>query len=237
MIYSQNSLNTYIQCPFKFFLKYKKSLSWKKDDDSDKEYFNSLESGLNFHMICERYYSNLPTGVGEGSEFYTWLERVKEVVPIEDGVRYLPEFEIRYNFENFILFSKLDLLKVSSDKIEIYDWKTENRILTYEKARNRLQTIIYLFIIGENAKLVYDEEIELDSITMNYYQPNLDAEPIVIRYNQEKHLENKAYIKGILSKINDLDEQTMVKNHKHCKICEFNYYCNNDIVEFQEYLL
>lgn len=232
MIYSQNSLNTYIQCPYKFFLKYKKSLSWKKDDDSDKDYYNSLESGLNFHLICERYFSNLPTGVGTDGEFYTWLERIKKIVPIEEDSRYLPEFEVRYKFEGFTLFSKLDLLKISKNKIEIFDWKTENKPLTYEKAKKRLQTIMYLFIIGENAKLINRGDISLESITMNYYQPNLDVEPITITYNQEEHLKNKEYIRNILNKIISLDEHTVMRSNTHCKICEFNYYCNNDIVKF-----
>lgn len=234
MIYSQNSLNTFIQCPYKFFLKYKKSLVWKKDDEDDRAYYDSLKSGLDFHLICERHFSNLPTGVLPDSEFCLWLERVKRIVSIDSDFRYLPEFEIRYTMDKFILFSKMDLIKVGKNKIEIYDWKTENKELTYEKVKNRLQTTIYLFMVGENVKYLCNSEIELSDISMNYYQPNLDIGPIRINYSKEKHEENKLYIKNILNKISKLEEDKIQRNHNHCKICEFNYYCNKQIIKFND---
>ncbi|MCI7205740.1 MAG: PD-(D/E)XK nuclease family protein, partial [Clostridium sp.] len=37
--YSQNSLNTYKSCPFKFKYKYIDNINWKHDDIGSREYY------------------------------------------------------------------------------------------------------------------------------------------------------------------------------------------------------
>ena len=46
--YSQNSLNTYKSCPFKFKYKYMDNINWKYDDVESREYYDSLKV-LMFH--------------------------------------------------------------------------------------------------------------------------------------------------------------------------------------------
>ena len=60
--YSQNSINTYKSCPLKFKFKYIDNINWKYDDFSSEEYYTSLKLGREFHLLCERYFSNIPLG-------------------------------------------------------------------------------------------------------------------------------------------------------------------------------
>jgi hypothetical protein len=66
--YSQNSINTYKSCPFKFKYKYIDKINWKHDDIQSREYYESLKSGSEFHLLCERYFSNIPLGVNDNTK-------------------------------------------------------------------------------------------------------------------------------------------------------------------------
>ncbi|AGY75064.2 PD-(D/E)XK nuclease family protein [Clostridium autoethanogenum] len=60
--YSQNSINAFIKCPLKFRLKYLENLSWKREGSIEENYYENIKQGLDFHLICERYFAGIPLG-------------------------------------------------------------------------------------------------------------------------------------------------------------------------------
>ena len=82
--YSQNSLNTYKSCPFKFKHKYIDNINWKYDDVDSREYYDSLKLGREFHLLCERYFSQIPLGNCQNKEFNKWINKIKDLFPIKD---------------------------------------------------------------------------------------------------------------------------------------------------------
>ena len=74
--YSQNSLNTYKSCPFKFKYKYIDNINWKYDDIGSREYYDSLKSGRDFHLLCEIYFANIPIGKCEDKKFNKLLQKL-----------------------------------------------------------------------------------------------------------------------------------------------------------------
>lgn len=136
--FSQNALNTFRSCPKKFGYKYIQGLNWKKEDD--EEYYRSMKYGLEFHLMCERYFSGIPVGKFTGSKEYEkfdqWLEKVKKAVPIYEDREYLPEYGLSIKIdEESRLTAKYDLAVIYRENgqlsIDIWDWKTENRKLKY----------------------------------------------------------------------------------------------------------
>lgn len=220
-IYSQNSINTYKSCPLKFKYKYVDNLSWKKEDS--KEYYDSLFWGSEFHLVCERFLNNIPIGDISNEKFYDYLEKVKNVVSL-NSKNLFTEYEIRYNFEGKIITAKYDLLIIDDDKIEIWDWKTENKKMDYKNYSNRVQTMVYLFLASEVLPVLFNKNIEYKNISMNYYQVEFNEGPIKITHSEDKHLTYKNNIKNYI----DLIQSKMfnTKNEKHCKYCEFNRLCN-----------
>ncbi len=220
-IYSQNSINTYKSCPLKFKYKYVDNLSWKKEDS--KEYYDSLVWGSEFHLVCERFFDNIPIGEISNEKFYDYLEKIKSVVN-SNSKNVFPEYEIRYNFEGKIITAKYDLLIIDDDKIEIWDWKTENKKMDYKNYSNRVQTMVYLFLASEVLPVLFNKSIDYKNISMNYYQVEFNEGPIKINYSEDKHLNYKNNIRKYI----DLIESKMfnTKNEKHCKYCEFDRLCN-----------
>lgn len=231
--YSQNSINTYKSCPLKFKYKYIDNINWKYDDFESEEYYKSLRLGREFHLLCERYFSNIPLGKIEDKKFNKWIEKIKKIIPINDDYTYIPEYEIRYKLNGSEIQAKYDLVVIGKNTIDIWDWKTEAKPINYKNVESRIQTMVYLALAKEVIPKILNIDVEIESIKMKYYQPEFEDNPIVITYSDEKH---QNYIRK-LSEYIDLIKRTnynvndgdmpIRKNEKHCSYCEFNKLCNS----------
>ncbi len=235
-IYSQNSINTYKSCPLKFKYKYIDKINWRQDDIGSREYYESLVVGSEFHLLCERYFSKIPLGINENTnpKFIKWIDKIKKLLPMCSESRhmmYLPEYEIRYSIDENIITAKYDLIIIKDNSIEIWDWKTENKKVDYKNAQNRIQTIVYMLLAKEVIPKLYNIDIDFKDISMKYYQPEFEDEPITISYSEEIH---NSYKKRIIDYINMIKESKYLtsKNTNHCKYCEFNKLCNGQDVNY-----
>lgn len=224
-IYSQNSINTYKFCPLKFKYKYIDNLSWQKEDS--KEYYNSLIWGSEFHLVCERFFNDIPLGISDKSnekeKFNSYLEKIKRVVDF-NSKELFPEYEIRSKLDEKLIMAKFDLLIIDNDRVEIWDWKTENKKMDYKNYSNRVQTMVYLFLASEVLPVLLNRNIDYKNISMNYYQVEFNENPIKIIHSEDKHLNYRNSIKKYIDLIESKKFDT--KNEKHCKYCEFDRLCN-----------
>ena len=183
-IYSQNSINTYKSCPTKFKYKYIDKINWKYDDIESREYYDSLKVGSEFHLLCERYFSNIPLGLNEytNPKFKVWIDKIKNMFPMnkKNNKIYLPEYEVRFNLDGSIITAKYDLIIIDENSIEVWDWKTENVKLEYIKVKDRIQTVVYMFLAKEAVCKIFNLNIDYNNIKMKYYQPQYDDIPIEI---------------------------------------------------------
>ena len=232
--YSQNSLNTYKSCPFKFKYKYIDNINWKYDDVDSREYYDSLKLGREFHLLCERYFSQIPLGNCQNKEFNKWINKIKDLFPIKDENIYLPEYDLRLNLNNKNLIAKVDLVKIKKDSINLWDWKTENREITYKNALNRMQTIVYLFLAEEIIRKNFYPTYDIENISMKYFRLKVDDKPITVKYSSEKYLRSKSFIENNIENISNLDFDSHIqKNKNHCKFCEFNKLCNSEAINYE----
>ena len=230
--YSQNSLNTFEQCPLKFKLKYMDNIKWKKDED--EKYYENMKVGLDYHLLCERYFSNIPIPISEHEknheELSRWVNNLKEVVPKVDENIYLPEYEIKMMKDSIKIQAKYDLIILKPNKeIEIWDWKTEERKLKKSEMENRIQTIVYMYMLKENAKEIFGIDVEFENIKMIFWQPHYKEDKIVIEYSKNQHLKNEGKIKDSIDQICNYKFDTFFDKElykRSCKYCEFNYLCN-----------
>ena len=231
-IYSQNSINIYKSCPIKFKYKYIDKMNYK---------LKGLKLGREFHLICERYFNNIPLGIDDKNKdrFGKYIDKIKALIPINKESIYLPEYEIRYKLNEDIIIAKYDLIIINQENIEIWDWKTENKKINYKNVESRMQTIVYMLLAKEVIPKIYNLNINAENFKMKYYQPEFDDKPTIISYTEEKHNINKEikeYIKMIKeTKYSEEDKEfrlELIKNNKHCKFCEFNKLCNNKEVNY-----
>ena len=208
--YSQNSINTYKSCPVKFKYKYIDKINWMKDDIESRGYYDSLKTGLDFHLLCERHFNSMPVGVDmisddDRNKFTKWIERVKRDIPIEQNKKYLTEYEIALNLNGNKIQAMYDLLVVGEDSIEIWDWKTESRKINYKNVESRVQTIVYMFLAKEVIPKLFGIKVDFENVKMTYYQPGFEDTKISILYDKEKHKTFKNYIVKYVDMIKKTD--------------------------------
>ncbi len=243
-LFTQNSLATYEKCPLKFKKRYLENLKW--DSFPDERVKVSLERGNNFHVAAHRYFMMIDTGLDDDSEEFgelnDWLESLVKDFQIDNKKRYLPEYKLRMSKGDLKLEANFDLLIVEDNRIQIWDWKThssqtkEKRIKQINRLNQSLQTIVYLYVLGAQSHLIGGKEIPLENITMNYWQPQYPNHLTKIDYSEELHKTFERKLKKLIKEIHNFDYSTFDKNKyiKQCKFCEFNWFCNNEKVNFEE---
>ena len=212
-LYSQNSLNTFKSCPLKFKYKYIDNINWRFDSIESRDYYEGLKSGSEFHLL--------------------WIEKIKDIIYIDESKIYLPEYEVRIKIGENYLTAKYDLVIIDDNSIEIWDWKTESQNSSYKNIENRMQTIVYMYLAKEVIQKIYNLNIDTENISMKYFRLKIDNYPITVKYNKEKHLKSKYIIESFINNISNLDFDGYIqKNKNHCKYCEFNKLCNNKNINY-----
>ena len=232
-VYSQNSLNTFKSCPLKFKYKYIDNINWKFDGIESRDYYEGLKSGSEFHLLCERYFKNIPIGENISEEIQLWMQKIKDTIKIDSSKIYLPEYEARIKIKNNYLTAKYDLVIIDKDSIEIWDWKTESQKTSYKNIESRMQTIVYMYLAKEVIQKIYNMDIPIENISMKYFRLKVDDKPITVKYSSEKYLRSKSFIENNIENISNLDFDLHIqKNKNHCKFCEFNKLCNNQNINY-----
>jgi|LSQX01.3.fsa_nt_gb hypothetical protein len=244
-LFTQHSLATFDKCPLKFSKRYLENLKW--DSFPDEDIKRRLEMGNDFHLLAYRYFLGIDTGLTddmEGSiELKSWLEALTSNFKRMKERIYLPEYKIRMVKGILRLEANFDLLVLDNDKIEIWDWKTHgknqsgkvrNEKFEADRLKKSLQTIVYMFVLKEQCERIFGRNIKSENIRMCYWQPDPAKVLCEIRYSDEMH---KRYREILEKRINDIlgfDYKTFDKAlyEKHCKYCEFNWFCNNERVDF-----
>ncbi|AUS96655.1 hypothetical protein CDQ84_08275 [Clostridium thermosuccinogenes] len=241
-LYTQHSLATFDNCPLKFKKRYLENLKW--DSFPDEATRKSIEAGNNFHLLAYRYFMGIETAPVEALEKYPelsrWMESLMKRFNINPEFKYLPEYKLRMSSGEMKLEANFDLLIVKHDHIEIWDWKTHggrgkvSAAAIGKKLRSSLQTMVYMYALKEQSRLVAGEEIKASNISMHYWQPEPAMTLAEIKYSDALHEHFGNIIREKIRNILNYDFNSFDKDmySKHCRVCEFNWFCNNERVDF-----
>ena len=71
------------------------------------------------------------------------------------------------NLNGRSIVAKVDLVIVEKDKINLWDWKTENQEITHKNALNRMQSTVYMFLAEEIIRKNFYSDYKIENISMN----------------------------------------------------------------------
>lgn len=238
--FTQNSLSTFINCPFKFKKKYIDNVKWQQDED-----FLSTERiafGTDFHKIAERYFKGIPVyeeGFFNNENLYKAYENLKKTFPIKGNEQYYPEYTIRFSGDFMRLEANIDLIIVKSDgSIEIWDWKTNANINNKNKYEKSLQTLIYMWVVKTCVNDIFGLDVPCENIKMTYYGPEKDMKIAEIGYSDKSYKKIGEYLKSLLEKVYNYNYKMFNRDDyiKQCKFCEFNTFCSNqNIIQIKDF--
>lgn len=240
-MFSQNSLNTFSECPLKFKKRYIDNLKWNNlPSQSIREI---IELGRDFHLIAQRYFSKIISETEElEGELGICYRNLVEHFPLKNDYIYLPEYKLRMVSDDMRLEANYDLIIITEEnKIQIWDWKTHyNHIKKIksgsiqEKFSNTYQTMVYMFVLKEQLEMITGNKTGFEDISMTYWCPNPAQAICTIPYSQQLHERNKEKLKSTIQKILSYDYKDFnpASYVLHCKRCEFNLLCNKTKPDF-----
>jgi CRISPR/Cas system-associated exonuclease Cas4 (RecB family) len=228
---SQYALSTFDTCPRKFRYRYVDGLFWPRNWTS-RDQRERLEKGRLFHLLAQRYFSGATTAIPPGAlfreELSKWVARLKELITIDPDSVYLPELHIKLETGGIRLQAKYDLIVLSGNRAQIFDWKTDERPLQQARLARAGQTRVYRYLAVEAANIyARGTTIKPGGMDMTYWNPSYPAGAVSLPYSEAEHREAGRNLHELINHIRSLRYQDFAETSdlKSCPGCEYSPIC------------
>lgn len=230
-MFSQSSLQDYVDCPRRFELKYLKKQRYpalQVDDVLDFE--ARMEQGAYFHQVVHQHLVGIPAAVLQAriqnAEVAAWFESYLanglEAVP----ERRYPEKTLTVPLGDYGLLAKIDLLAIG-ETVQIIDWKTSRRVPKQGWLRGRLQTKVYRYVVARGAAYLNNgKPIAPEQIEMVYWYADAGGETVRIPYSQEHFETDEAYLLALIDEIDTRPDFPLADDETRCKFCTYRGLCD-----------
>ena len=234
-VFSQHSLQDFVDCPYHFYLRYILGLAWPAVmAEPILEQERRIRLGMMFHRMAHQHFLGIPserlTAMAADEKLRLWWQNFLESKPGDTPGNKFPEITVSARLDGWGLTAKYDLLAISPDgAATIYDWKTSEGLPKRTWLKNRLQTRVYRYLLLQNAGR-FDPRgvLDPDQIEMVYWYSNFPNQPIHFPYSAEEAEDDLVYLNTLITKIVGMGEDEFIKtdHDKRCKYCRHRSYCD-----------
>jgi hypothetical protein len=237
LTFSQHNLQDYVDCRYRFYLKYVLGVEWPAIENEPILLQEArMELGNQFHRLVQQYFAGVDPGVLastiDSDELSAWWQAFMAL-----GLYDLPgdkQAEKLYSIPlaDHRLVAKYDLLIRQTDgAYTIYDWKTSSRPPSQAILMNRLQSIVYPFVLQTWWSSRADQSATPANLEMIYWFPTQPAEPVQFTYSAAQLDNDRDYLQGIVNEITSSSEEWFEKTAevKKCAFCRYRSLCDRGI--------
>ena len=256
--FSQSSLQSYVNCPRRFWLAYVEQLAWPALEASPyDEQEQQLRLGGQFHQLVERAEACMPTDLlADGLDypldewFESYLRHRPDDLPTEVvEVERVLSAPLAVEAGRYRLAARYDLIAVGGEGAErravVLDWKTNRRMTSRPTLAQRMQTRVYPYVLVEASAGLPWGPLAPEQVEMRYWFTAAPADAVSFGYSSELHEANRARFEQLLGeilsgererdfpKVADTDE-----NRKRlCGYCIYRSRCDRGVEagELEEY--
>ncbi len=235
--FSQQNLQDYLTCRYRFLLKYIRNLAWPAVESEPVLLQEArMELGQQFHRIVQQYFAgidqNLLASTIQDEILSEWWLSFTSLNLIEFAGQKTAEKILTIPFSNHRLVAKYDLLiEQEGGKFTIYDWKTSQYLPSRPKLAKRMQTIVYPFVLQSTLSNLQKPDTSSYSIEMVYWFTAHPLEPVRFAYSSTQAKEDQDFLAGIINQICTNDEEWFTKTPEidNCKFCRYRSLCERGI--------
>ena len=245
-LFSQSSLQDYVDCQRRFQLRYLDRLAWPAvEAEPFLDYEHLIDQGLGFHKIVRQHLIGVPDqdiehSLGGDELMQQWwdnyLGSVKSGILqmiFTPGYERYEEITLSTPLAEYRLVAKYDLLILAPDgKMLILDWKTSQKHPRRNWLEDRLQTHVYPFVLCRSAtSLRGRDSVDPDRVELIYWFPNHPEQPERFPYNQNAYLEDSRYLADLIALISQNSEKIfpLTPDVKRCLFCTYRSLCNRGV--------
>jgi hypothetical protein len=236
--FSQGSLQDYVDCPRRFYLRYVRRLSWPAIvAEPALEHERHLQQGVDFHHLVFQHLSGISaerlSDVITDANLRLWWIDYLDKGPGDLPEMHYPELVLSAPMRRFRLVAKYDLLAVDpGERAVILDWKTYRRRRGRQWLAERLQTRVYPYLLVRGgAHLNGNRPILPQQAEMVYWFANFPEEPEVFDYGPEQYEDDGTYLNSLVEEIENLAEEEfqLTTDNKRCDFCPYRSLCQRGL--------
>lgn len=236
--FSQSSLQDYVDCPWRFYLRYVRRLAWPAIvAEPALEHERHLLQGSEFHHLIHQHelgisaegLSAVITEENLGRWWLNYLERGPGGLP---KVHY-PEIVLSAPMGRQRLLAKYDLLAVDpGSRSVILDWKTYRQRRGRGWLEERQQTRVYPYLlVRAGAHLNEGRPWKPEQLEMVYWFASLPGDPERFQYGEERCEQDGAYLNSLIQEIEGLSEEQFGRtaDEERCRFCPYRSLCQRGV--------
>ncbi|MEZ4862270.1 MAG: PD-(D/E)XK nuclease family protein [Caldilineaceae bacterium] len=255
--FSQSSLQAYVDCQRRFWLAYVEQLPWPAIEASPvQEYEQLMRLGSTFHLLVQRAEIGIDPEqllLGLEQPLAGWFDAYLRSRPADLPTNYIEvehvlsvPFGLASSLGNsasgtptYRLAAKYDLIAAEKDgRVVILDWKTTRQRTDVGTLRQRLQTLVYPYVLVEASQGLPWGTVQPEQVEMRYWFTAAPSQPVVFRYDRAQHEANHALLQGLLSDIlagrveADFPKvaDTAINRKRFCSYCIYRSRCNRGVM-------
>lgn len=239
--FSQSNLQDYLDCHYRFYLRYIKHMKWPAlvvDDAVDFE--QRGQTGARFHRLLQQYLLGLPedrlsdlASADPAKEVIEWWQNFLVNVPPWLSGRQFVETTLSTTLAGRRLIAKYDLILIQDDEnFAIFDWKTSRKRPRKDWLMERVQTRIYRFVLTEaGSNLAEQKPAAPEAVTMNYWFAPQPEILVSLPYTQKAYEEDVQFFTALIEEILGREEDHFLKTKDldKCRYCVFRSHCDRGV--------
>jgi hypothetical protein len=138
----------------------------------------------------------------------------------------------------FRLAAKYDLIAAEPQgRVVIMDWKTTRQRTDPATLRQRLQTLVYPYVLVEASATLPWGPVQPEQVEMRYWFTSAPAQPVVLRYDRPQHEAAHERLHNLLAAIlagrSEADfpkvADTPINRKRFCNFCVYRSRCNRGV--------
>ncbi len=239
--FSQGSLQDFVDCRRRFFLRYIQRLSWPAVESEPMiESERYARQGKYFHKMIQQHLVGVPAdsiaGMITNEELEGWWQNYQNFYHQENLAEQLalyPEIALSAPLGNNRLVATFDLISRQKDNnLVIYDWKTNRNRPSRVGLERRLQTRVYPYLLTKAGDfLCNDKPIQPEQIRMVYWFSGFPEQPEIFTYNTQTYHADQDYLEHLVDSINRTAENdfTLTDDEKRCQFCIYRSLCERGV--------
>lgn len=228
-VFTQTSLQDYLDCPRRFQLRYLQRQGWPAAEVDDMlEFERRMEKGEHFHHLVHQHLAGIPPDVlrrhilddDVRRWFETYLAGALDELPAEPRL----ELTLTAPLGDILLLAKLDVLAVEpGGRAVIIDWKTGQPPRTDWLAA-RMQTIVYRWVLAQAGDAYYGgQPIPPERIEMIYWYT--DGQTCRFPYDAGQHAAATARLTALIDAIAARPDFPLTPDVSVCRFCPYRSLC------------
>ena len=242
-LFSQSSLQDYIDCQRRFQLRYIQHLAWPAvEAEPYLENERRMDQGAQFHKLVRQFLVGIPEAditktLQVDEVLQTWWKNFLEAVNNgnldmirEPGSQRFEEITLTIPIGSFRLVAQYDLLLIHPDgKVTIFDWKTSQKHPRRSWLADRLQTHVYPFVlVGTLPGYLGGKPPDPTQIEMIYWFTNQPEQPERFTYGPREYQEDTRFLTNLIATIEQKNEPVypLTQDVRRCLYCAYRSLCN-----------